>query len=269
MGYEREVAAAKAVAEEAGRLAGEFQKRGVTAEIKADESPVTAADRACEKLIVDTLLREFPNDGILGEEGSCRDGASGRRWIIDPIDGTRDFVRGIPLWAVLIGLEDQGEIVAGAACCPQQGSLVWASKAGGTWWNGNRCHVSDRTNPSQSVLSFNGFNKPGVEKMLDGLLQWVAQFGAVRGLGGAFDATLLATGRADVWIEPNAQPWDLAALKILVEEAGGCFGALDGSNSIYKGNAWACAPGLKPYVEKLTAMARLSTGGEGTLKGVK
>lgn len=267
MGYEREVAAAKAVAQEAGRLAGEFQKKGVTAEMKADESPVTAADRACEKLIVETLLQEFPNDGILGEEGSCREGTSGRRWIIDPIDGTRDFVRGIPLWAVLIGLEDQGEVVAGAACCPQQGSLVWASKGGGTWCNGERCQVSDRTSPSQAVLSFNGFNKPGVEKMLSGLASWVANFGAVRGLGGAFDAILLATGRADVWVEPNAQPWDLAALKILVEEAGACFSALDGSNSIYKGNAWACVPGLKPYVQQLTGMATISSGGKGAFEG--
>ena len=251
MNYEREVAMAKSVAEEAGRVAEEFQRKGVTAEEKADESPVTAADRACEKLIVETILKEFPQDGVLGEEGSSRESASGRKWIIDPIDGTRDFVRGIPLWAVLIGLEDHGEIVAGVACCPGQRSLVWASKGAGTWWNGERARVSDRTEPSQSVLSFNGFNKAGIAHMLNGLLPWVSQFWAVRGLGGAFDATLLATGRADVWIEPNAQPWDLAALKILVEEAGGCFGAFDGSNSIYGGNGWACVPGLKTHVAKL------------------
>ncbi len=250
MSYEREVAAAKTWAEEAGKLAAEFQIKGVTAELKADESPVTAADRACEKLIVERIEREFPGDGVLGEEGSSRGGSSGRKWIVDPIDGTRDFVRGIPLWAVLIGLEDQGEIVAGAACCPGQHSLIWASKGAGTWFNGERTRVSNRSEPAQSVLSFNGFNKAGVA-LFDGLLPWVAEFGAVRGLGGAFDATLLATGRADVWIEPNAQPWDLAALKILVEEAGGCFGAFDGSNSIYKGNAWACAPGFKAYVAKL------------------
>jgi histidinol-phosphatase len=250
MSYQREVSVAKALAEEAGRLAEEFQRKGVTVEEKADQSPVTAADRACEKLIVERLREQFPDDGVLGEEGSSRKGSSGRQWIIDPIDGTRDFVRGIPFWAVLIGLEDQGDVVAGVACCPGQRSLTWASTGSGTWFNGERTHVSDRASPAQSVLSFNGFNKAGVA-LFDGLLPWVARFGAVRGLGGAFDATLLATGRADVWVEPDAQPWDLAALKILVEEAGGCFGAFDGSNSIYKGNAWACAPGLKSYVARL------------------
>jgi histidinol-phosphatase len=250
MGYEREVAAAKYWAEQAGKLAAEFQLKGVTAELKADESPVTAADRACEKLIVESIEGEFPGDGVLGEEGSSRKGSSSRKWIVDPIDGTRDFVRGIPLWAVLIGLEDQGEIVAGCAYCPGQHSLVWASKGGGTWSNGERVHVSDRSEPAQSVLSFNGFNKAGVA-LFDGLLPWVARFGSVRGLGGAFDAILLATGRADVWIEPNAQPWDLAALKIVVEEAGGSFGAFNGSNSIYEGNGWACTAGLKPYVANL------------------
>jgi fructose-1,6-bisphosphatase/inositol monophosphatase family enzyme len=114
MAFELEVEAAKRVAQEAGALALDYARRGVTAETKSDESPVTAADRACEKLIVEVLSREFPDDGILGEEGANRDSRSGRKWIIDPIDGTKDFVRGIPLWAVLIGLEDNGRIVVGA-----------------------------------------------------------------------------------------------------------------------------------------------------------
>src|SRR5438132_5948356 len=104
MAFEREIELAKLVAQEAGALALDYQRRGVRAELKSDESPVTAADRACEKLIVDRLEQEFPEDGVLGEEGANREGRNGRRWIIDPIDGTRDFVRGIPLWAVLIAL---------------------------------------------------------------------------------------------------------------------------------------------------------------------
>ena len=113
MAFEREVELAKLLAQEAGALAIDYQRRGVTAETKSDESPVTAADRACEKLIVDRVTLEFPEDGVLAEEGENRPSRSGRRWIIDPIDGTRDFVRGIPLWAVLIGLEQDGEVVAG------------------------------------------------------------------------------------------------------------------------------------------------------------
>lgn len=251
MAFEHEVEAAKLMAQEAGALALDFQRRGVTAEAKSDESPVTAADRACEKLIVDFIRREFPDDGVLGEEGANRESRSGRKWIIDPIDGTRDFVRGIPLWAVLIGLEQNGEVVAGAAHSPRQGLLLWASRGGGAFANGGRIGVSKQCDPGQAVLSFNGFNKIGVDAFAPRLLSWVQKFWAVRSLGGAVDAMLLAQGQADVWIEPNAQPWDLAPLKLLVEEAGGKFASFAGENTIYGGNAFACVPGLEAYVREL------------------
>lgn len=251
MSYEQELSVATSLAEEAGRIALEFQRNGITAEQKADESPVTAADRACEKLIVEGFTKAFPGDGFLGEEGTNRKGDSGRKWIIDPIDGTKDFLRGIPLWAILIGLEDRGEIVAGVAYSPGQRLLMSAAKGSGTRANGERVRISDASDPAKSVLSFNGFNKAGVSRFGTGLLDWVGKFWCVRSLGGAVDAMMLAAGRADVWIEPNAQPWDLAPLKILVEEAGGRFGSFSGRNSIYDGNAWACAPGLETYVTEL------------------
>ena len=251
MTFERELDLAKLMAQEAGALALDFARRGVTAETKSDESPVTAADRACEKLIVDTLAREFPDDGVLGEEGANRETRSGRRRIIDPIDGTKDFVRGIPLWAVLIGLEENGTIVAGAAHAPGQNLLLWAARGQGAWANGQRIQVSSNTDPKTSVLSFNGFNKVGLRGMEERVLPWVQQFWAVRSLGGAVDAILLAQGKADVWIEPNAAPWDLAPLKILIEEAGGIFRSHKGESSIYGGNAYACTPGLEPSVKEL------------------
>jgi histidinol phosphatase-like enzyme (inositol monophosphatase family) len=253
MAFERELEVAKLLAQEAGALALDFQRRGVTAETKSDESPVTAADRACEKLIVDQLAREFPGDGVLGEEGACRESQNGRKWIIDPIDGTRDFVRGIPLWAVLIGLEQDGEIVAGAAHCPRQGLLLWAARGMGAWANGSRTRMCDKSDPAQAVLAFNGFNKAGIGRFEKNLLPWVQRFWAVRSLGGAVDAMLVAQGQSDVWIEPNGYPWDLAPFKILIEEAGGIFASFDGRNTIYSGNAYACTPGLEPYVRELLA----------------
>ncbi|MBV8552359.1 MAG: hypothetical protein JOY54_13735 [Acidobacteriaceae bacterium] len=255
MAFEREMELAKLVAQEAGALALDYQRRGVIAEEKADESPVTAADRGCEKLIVETISREFPEDGILGEEGASRQSRNGRRWIIDPIDGTRDFVRGIPLWAVLIGLEQDGEIVAGAAHSPRQGLLLWAARGQGAWANDARIRVSDQSAPEKAVLSFNGFNKAGVERLEARLLPWIQRFWAVRSLGGAVDAMLVAQGQADVWIEPNAAAWDLAPLKLLVEEAGGIFKSFSGENTIYAGDAYACAPGMEPYVKELLGAA--------------
>lgn len=251
MSYESELSLAKSLAEEAGRIALQFQRNGVSAELKADESPVTAADRACEKLIVEGLSKAYPGDGFLGEEGAHREGQSRRRWIIDPIDGTKDFLRGIPLWAILIGLEDQGEIVAGVAYSPGQRLMMSAAKGAGAWANGERVCVSGESDPAKAVLSFNGFNKAGVTRFGAGLLDWVGKFWCVRSLGGAVDAMMLAAGHADVWIEPNAQPWDLAPLKILIEEAGGRFGSFSGGNSIYDGNAWACSPGIEAYVREL------------------
>jgi histidinol-phosphatase len=250
MAFEREVELAKLLAQEAGALAIDYQRRGVEAEIKADESPVTAADRACEKLIVDRITLEFPEDGVLGEEGATRKSRSGRQWIIDPIDGTRDFLRSIPLWAVLIGLEQEGEIVAGVAHCPRQGLLLWAAQGQGAWADGSRIQVSEKSDPADAVLAFNGFNKAGITQLAGRVMPWVQQFWAVRSLGGAVDAMLVAQGKADVWIEPNAAPWDLAPLKILIEEAGGRLCSFSGERTIYGGNAYACTPGLERTVKQ-------------------
>jgi histidinol phosphatase-like enzyme (inositol monophosphatase family) len=252
MTFERERALAEAMAQEAGQLALEFQRRGITAEEKDDESPVTPADRAAEKLIVERLAAEFPEDGMLGEEGADKPSTKGRKWIIDPIDGTRDFVRGIPLWAVLIGFEFNGEVVAGAAFSPGQRMLLSAAKGQGATANGQAIHVSTKARPNESVLSFNGFNKDGVSHFDPAhLLKWVSGFWCVRSLGGAVDAMLVAQGKADVWIEPSAKPWDFAPLKIIIEEAGGRFADFSGKNSIYGGNAYACVPALEPYIQEV------------------
>ena len=183
MPFEKEVELAKLIAQEAGAMALDYQRKGVTAETKSDESPVTAADRACEKLIVEGIAKVFPEDGMLGEEGANKESRNGRKWIIDPIDGTRDYVRGIPLWAVLIGLEQDGEIVAGAAHSPRQELLLWASKNGGAWANGERLQVSSKADHRDSVLCFNGLHKAGVTRFTENLVDWLQGFWAVRSLG--------------------------------------------------------------------------------------
>src|SRR5690348_690496 len=216
MAFEREMELAKLLAQEAGAMALDYQRRGVTAEAKADESPVTAADRACEKLIVDGILREFPDDGILGEEGANREGGSGRRWIIDPIDGTRDFVRGNPLWANLIGLEADGEVVAGVVHLPMLGFLYSAGRGGGAYRNDSPIHVSSRSAIEESVLCINAFSKLAGVKFRDDLMDWMARFWSVRGLGGAADAMMVASGQAEVWITPRASPGDFAPLTVIV-----------------------------------------------------
>jgi histidinol phosphatase-like enzyme (inositol monophosphatase family) len=255
MPYEEEVQFAKSVAMHAGELALGYQKQELIPESKPDLSPVTIADKECEKLIAARIREAFPNDGILGEEGTADEASNGRRWIIDPIDGTRDFVRQLPMWAVLIGLEVGDEIVLGVSHMPARNEMYWAAKEGGAYLNDRRLHVSGISDPSQAMVCVNGFNNVLEFEFSGDLLKWLSQFWAVRSLGGCMDAMLLASGRAELWLEPYAQPWDLAPLKVILEEAGARFFNFDGGSSIYGGNCAACVPGLEAAVRKFVGVA--------------
>jgi histidinol phosphatase-like enzyme (inositol monophosphatase family) len=258
MAYEEELNVARAAAREAGAVALEYQRKGVTPESKADDSPVTIADKESEKLISTMLGEAFPKDGLLGEEGAHAEARSGRRWIIDPIDGTRDFVRGNPLWGVLIGLEEAGEVVAGVAHFPSLGRTYWASKDGGSFRDGQPIRISEKKQVQESVLLVNGLSlMRGTEmgnRLMPRLALWMQDFWAVRSLGGSLDACMVASGEAEVWIEPKVAPWDLAAHKIILKEAGAAFFALDGTPTIYGGNAVACVPALEAVVRKFLEM---------------
>lgn len=244
MPYWKELEVAREAARRAAELALGYQQAGVTAEEKEDESPVTVADRESEKLIAGLLLDAFPEDGLLGEEGAGREGTSGRRWIIDPIDGTRDFARGSTLWSVLIGLEEAGEVVAGVVHLPAWGQQYWASKGGGAFCNGERIRVSAVTDVSKSVLFFNGLREAHSKPFAPRLVEFMGKFWAVRSMSGAPDAMLVAGGHGEIWVEPTAKAWDLAPIKVIVEEAGGVFFNFDGGASIHAGNCVVCVPGL-------------------------
>ncbi len=196
------------------------------------------------------LSEAFPDDGILGEEGASAEGRSGRRWIIDPIDGTRDYVRGNPLWANLIALEADGEVVVGVVNLPVLGKLYTASRGAGAHCNASSIQASAKTSVEESVLCVNGYDKLSKTTYRERLLDWMARFWAVRGLGGAADAMMVASGQAEIWLEPSASPWDFAPLKIIIEEAGARFLNADGGSSIYAGNGIGCAPGLEQEVRR-------------------
>jgi len=242
--WSKELAVAVRASTQAVELALRYQP-GIVAETKSDKSPVTVADRECERLIARMLSDAFPDDGVLAEEGTNVESRNGRRWIVDPIDGTRDYLRGNPLWANLIALEVGNEIVAGVVNLPLLGNLYTARRHAGAFRNDSPIHVSSRSAVDQPTLCFNAFNKLDGTPFKDRMLDWMARFWSVRGLGGASDAMMVASGQADIWIEPAAAPWDLAPLKIIIEEAGGVFLNFDGGSSIYAGNCIACAPGLR------------------------
>lgn len=255
MGLEQELEVARNAAQRSAELALRLQSAGLQIESKPDESPVTNADRECERFICAALEEAFPEDGILGEEGARKPSRSGRRWIIDPIDGTRDFVRGNVLWSVLIGLEDGDEVVAGVAHLPLLHQTCWASRGAGAFRNHTRMGVSKITNIRQAVLSVNGLNRIRAMPFAHGLIEWASQFWAYRCLGGTPDAMMLAAGELDVWIEPKVAEWDLAAVQVILEEAGAVFFDLRGERTIYGRSAVGSTPELEREVRAFLGLS--------------
>ncbi|MBZ5624078.1 MAG: inositol monophosphatase [Acidobacteriia bacterium] len=251
MNYQRELEFARRIAAAAGENARYIRARGVTTETKPDASPVTNADKENERLIREAVEREFPNDGILGEEGSSKSGTSGRRWIIDPIDGTRDFLRGNRFWCVLVALEEAGESLVGVAHFPMLDETYWAARGSGSYLNEERLQVSAVTSIGDCSFSPNGLQLIEARRHLPRVMELMQRSWAVRSYGGALDACLVAAGKVEIWFEPKVEVWDLAALKLIVEEAGGAFFALDGSRRIDRGTAIACVPGVVTEVRQV------------------
>ncbi|MGO9260663.1 MAG: inositol monophosphatase family protein [Bryobacteraceae bacterium] len=256
MNYERELQFARRIAAVAGENARRIRTGDICVETKPDASPVTIADKENERLIREAIELEFPDDGILGEEGSSKAGSSGRRWIIDPIDGTRDFVRGNRFWCVLVALEEAGESLAGVAHFPMLNETYWASRGSGSYGNEERLRVSAIASLGDCVFSPDGLHLIQARPHLPRVMDLMQRCWAVRSYGGALDACLLAAGKAEIWFEPKVEVWDLAALKLIIEEAGGLFFALDGSRAIDKGTAIGCAPGVAAQVREAFGILR-------------
>ena len=226
--YELAVDAAR----QAGRLALGYFDRDIVVEWKADESPVTRADREAESLLRQALAKAFPDDGFLGEEHGEEPGSSGFRWIIDPIDGTRSFVRGVPIWATLLGLEYKGEQVLGVVEVPAMGLSYRALRGDGAYRGDRRLQVSKVAKLEDAHLfysSISWFIKAGRR---DAFLELANRTQRQRGFGDFYGFVLVAQGSGELMIEAGVHPWDLAALTPIVEEAGGRFSDWDGNRTI-------------------------------------
>ncbi len=215
--YEAAVEAAR----RAGQLALGYFDQTLQVEWKHDQSPVTVADREAEQLLRQTLGRAFPDDGFLGEEYGDAPGSSGFRWVLDPIDGTRNFVRGIPIWATLVGLEYQGEQIAGVAEAPGMNTTWRALRGDGAYRGDRRIRVSDVADLSKAMLfysSLSWFLKAGRR---DVFLDLTLRTDRQRGFGDFYGFVLVAEGAGEVMVEHGVHAWDIVALKPIVEEAGG------------------------------------------------
>ncbi len=219
-----------------------YFETGVRVDRKSDLSPVTVADREAEERIVEVLAEAFPGYGFFGEESGERPGAEAR-WIVDPLDGTKSFVRNIPYFATLIGLEERGEITLGVVHEPISGELFWAAKGRGAHGPRGPLHVSTRADLAEGMVLFGGINAWRKAGRWDAFERLVAAAGRQRGYGDYLGHVFVARGQAEAMVELDLKPWDMAPLKILVEEAGGRFSDLDGQATIYNG-AGVCTNGL-------------------------
>ena len=221
------------LAQKAAKIAMGYYETALDIEWKNDESPVTVADRETEKFLRSSLNKYFKQDGFLGEEYDDKPGDSGYRWIIDPIDGTRNFVRGIPIWATLLGLEYKGEMLAGITVAPGLNQTYRALRGEGAYRNDIKINVSTINTLGASQLfysSISWFVKAGMEKEFLALASATEK---QRGFGDFYGFVLVAQGAGEIMIEHGVHAWDVASIIPLIEEAGGKFSDWKGNKSIY------------------------------------
>lgn len=204
-----------------------FRAEGLTVRTKSDLSPVSEADEATERAIRDLLKRERPGDGIVGEEFGTT-GTTERRWIIDPIDGTRNYVRGVPVFATLIALETRGRIDAGVISAPAMKRRWWASRGDGAFCNGARLRVSAVGALREAFLGYDSITDFTPIDRQAQFLELLRACDRSRGFGDFWAHMLVAEGAIDVAVEPKVALWDMAPVQIIVEEAGGRFTNLAG-----------------------------------------
>lgn len=228
--------AAESFARDAGEVTLRWFGAGVDAEAKDDGTPVTVADREAETLLRTRIGERFPGHAILGEEfGETGQGAD-VRWILDPIDGTKSFIHGVPLYGVLVGIEVEGEPVVGVAHFPALRETVVAGRGFGARHNGNPCVVSATTDLENALLLTTDDVAAASSRLADGWEALRRGVAICRTWGDAYGHMLVATGRADIMVDPELSPWDAAPLLTIVQEAGGRFTSVSGEASIHGGS---------------------------------
>ncbi len=252
-----------AVALEAAHLGGErtlkYFNQGVAVELKGDNTPVTRADRESEELIRERILRAFPTHSIVGEEGGATKGDDSFKWILDPIDGTKAFIHGVPFYGVLIGVEVEGRPSVGVVHMPALHETVSAVTGGGCLWNGKPCRVSGVSRLGEATLLTSSVTScmarsDAYERLAAGtLLQ--------RTWGDCYGYVLVATGRAEIMLDPRMNPWDCAPFLPILQEAGGHFTDWRGKATIWSSDSVGTNAALHAQVLDILKTERKKTSG--------
>jgi len=237
------------IAREAGDLTLKYFRRDdLVVDRKSDESPVTVADRSAEELLRARIAKRFSGDGIIGEEFGEESGNSGYQWILDPIDGTKSFIHGVPLYTTLVAVLRDGEPILGVIHAPAVGETVYAAKGAGCWYLGGpsdrprAARVSGVKDLNKSLLlttEIASFTTHRKKDAVDAFLQLQRAARLCRTWGDGYGYMMVATGRAEIMIDPIVNIWDAAPLQTVIEEAGGCFTDWKGNSTIHSGEAVA------------------------------
>jgi histidinol phosphatase-like enzyme (inositol monophosphatase family) len=243
----------------AGRRTLAYFNTGVAVDRKADATPVTVADREAERILRERIAASYPDHAILGEEEGDTSGANpDYRWILDPIDGTKSFVAGVPLYGVLVGVEARGEPAVGVVYLPALGDMVAAANGMGCTWNGRPCRVSSVDRLSDATILTSSISRARARS--DAWDRLTEATYLQRTWGDAFGYVLIATGRAEGMFDPAISPWDCAPMLPILREAGGHFADWQGKPSIYSPDAFASNAALyEQFLQVLRSERRRDT----------
>ena len=233
---DKELDIAVEAAVEAGKIQLDGLKTRLNIERKGDRSPVTDVDKRCEARIREIILGAFPDDGFLGEESGESGEGKARRWIVDPVDGTRPYIRGIPTHSVLIALEEGGEPVVGVIHLPAMNIVCQAAKGKGAFLNGEKINVSPIGKLPDAMGSVLGITEYADAPLGRSLLELTRAWDYTYGFMDAYSYVLLASGKLDVCVNLLDKPWDCAAAACVVTEAGGKFSSINGEKTVHNGS---------------------------------
>ena len=243
--------ATQELARRAGSVALRHFRSALSVEAKTDGSPVTIADRSAEEAAREWIARRFPSDGVLGEEFGAHLPAAKRRWLIDPVDGTKTFVRGVPLWGTLIAVCEDENVLAGAAFFPAVDEIVGAAPGLGCWWNGGRAQVSNVGLLEAATVLTTDERFTRTAERREGWQRLAAGAAISRTWGDCYGYLLVATGRAEVMVDGIVAPWDAAALLPVITEAGGVFTDWTGNQTAFGGSIVATNAALAERAREL------------------
>jgi histidinol-phosphatase len=245
------------IARRAGKLTLEHFQRGIAFERKSDDSPVTVADRAAEQLLREAVRHAFPDDAIIGEEFGEHEGTSGYTWIFDPIDGTKSFISGVPLYGTMVGVQHEGRCPIGVVYIPGLDEMIYASTGNGAWHvkNGGEpvaAKVSDCSDMNDTLFVTSQVDTFAERGAGDAYLELEKKAYITRTWGDCYGYLLVATGRAGVMVDPMMNIWDAAAVQPIMEEAGGVFVDWQGNPKVDSGDGIGTTKTLLPHVLEVT-----------------